>query len=66
MSVYAIMAIGLTCVIISGGIDISVASIMALSGLVTAQVVSRFDANASPLILVPVYVGEAVAGLGRK
>src|SRR5437870_10549854 len=33
MSYYAIMAVGLTIVIITGGIDISVGSIMALSAL---------------------------------
>ena len=56
MSVYAIMAVGLTCVIIAGGIDISVASVMALSGLITAQALSKFAADASPLILWPVSV----------
>jgi ribose/xylose/arabinose/galactoside ABC-type transport system permease subunit len=56
MSVYAIMAIGLTCVIISGGIDISVASTMALSALVTAQLVSKFDANTSAFVVAPVSI----------
>ncbi len=48
MSYYAIMAIGLTIVIVSGGIDISVGSTMALAGMVTAYVLQRtFGADAS-------------------
>lgn len=38
MSYYAIMAVGMTVVVIAGGIDISVGSIMALAGLITAYV----------------------------
>src|SRR4051794_13972816 len=36
-SYYAIMAVGATIVIITGGIDLSVGSIYALSGVVTAM-----------------------------
>ena len=54
MSYYAIMAIGLTIVIVSGGIDISVGSSMALAGMVTAQVLQRtFDPDASGVTVIP-------------
>src|SRR4051812_17419426 len=42
MSYYAIMAVGMTVVIISGGIDISVGSIMGLSAILTAWTMQRF------------------------
>src|SRR5215212_824566 len=45
MSFYAIMAVGATFVIISGGIDISVGSIFALSALGTAAVLQRYPAE---------------------
>lgn len=54
MSYYAIMAVGMTVVIISGGIDISVGSIMALSGLVTAYTLRQIDPGTSWLIVGPV------------
>ena len=41
MSYFAIMAVAQTCVIITGGIDISVGSIMALSALGSAAVLQR-------------------------
>jgi len=46
MSVYAIMAVGMTFVIISGGIDISVGSIFTLSALFAARALERFDVDA--------------------
>jgi ribose/xylose/arabinose/galactoside ABC-type transport system permease subunit len=45
MATYAIMAIGATFVIISGGIDISVGAIFALSALGTAAVLQNFDVD---------------------
>ncbi len=45
MAVYAIMAVGVTFVIITGGIDISVGSIFALSALGAAAVLQRYDLN---------------------
>jgi ribose/xylose/arabinose/galactoside ABC-type transport system permease subunit len=56
MSWMAIMAIGQTIVIISGGIDISVGSIMGLSGFVTALVLLKFSPDAPAYIVVPVGV----------
>jgi ribose/xylose/arabinose/galactoside ABC-type transport system permease subunit len=53
MSVYAIMAVGVTCVIIAGGIDISVGSIFALSALATAYVLQNFAEDASAWKTIP-------------
>src|ERR1700677_105534 len=58
-SYYAIMAVGMTLVIISGGIDISVGSTMALSAFTTARILQYFPSNApawqvlSPAMLLP-------------
>jgi ribose/xylose/arabinose/galactoside ABC-type transport system permease subunit len=41
-SVYGIIAVGMTFVIISGGIDLSVGSLIALSGMVAAQAMISF------------------------
>ena len=54
MSVYAIMAVGATCVIIAGGIDISVGSIFALSGLASAAVLQQLPADASGWVVIPI------------
>lgn len=63
MSYYAIMAIGLTLVIITGGIDISVGAVMALSALGGAAVLQTLPENALSIqvlpiaILVPLLIG---------
>src|SRR5918992_5131252 len=57
-SFFAIMAIGATLVIISGGIDLSVGSIYALAGVTTAMVL-RSLGPADPLVTLG--VGIAVA-----
>lgn len=63
MSYYAIMAMGMTIVVIAGGIDISVASTMALSAYVTAWALQTLDPaswSAAPVsILLPLGVGLA-------
>lgn len=43
MAVYAIMAVGVTCVIITGGIDISVGSIYGLSAMCVAGVLQNLS-----------------------
>jgi ribose/xylose/arabinose/galactoside ABC-type transport system permease subunit len=48
MAVYAIMAVGQTFVIITGGIDISVGSIFALSAMICADVMQRMDPESGP------------------
>ena len=60
MSYYAIMAIGLTIVVVSGGIDISVGSIMALSGMVTAALLARFSTTGSGVEVIPLAVAIAL------
>ena len=62
MSYYAIMAVGLTIVIVSGGIDISVGSAMALSGMVAATVLERVVPDGgSALAVVPLATVVAVS-----
>ena len=53
MAFYAIMAVGVTCVIIAGGIDISVGSIYALSALGLAGVLQNVDSDASAWKVLP-------------
>ena len=62
MSVYAIMAVGQTAVIITGGIDISVGSIFALSALGAAAVLQHLgiDAPAWKSIGVAALVGPGI------
>jgi len=50
----AIMAVGMTAVIISGGIDLSVGSIMGLAALACAAVSQNLGENAPPWVAVPV------------
>jgi ribose/xylose/arabinose/galactoside ABC-type transport system permease subunit len=56
MSWYAIMAVGMTCVIIAGGIDISVGSIFALSALACCYVLQNFNEEASAWKTIPTAV----------
>jgi ribose/xylose/arabinose/galactoside ABC-type transport system permease subunit len=64
MSYYAIMAIGLTVVIITGGIDISVGSIMALAALGGAAALQTFPADAPAWQILPVaFLVPLVIGL---
>src|SRR5947209_8219518 len=54
MAWMAIMAIGVTFVIIAGGIDISVGSIFGLSALGAAAAVERFEPHASAFAILSV------------
>ncbi|HUO10600.1 MAG TPA: ABC transporter permease [Phycisphaerae bacterium] len=63
MSWMAIMAIGETIVIISGGIDISVGSIMGLSSFVTALALLKLPADAAAPLVLLVGIGTAL-GVG--
>jgi ribose/xylose/arabinose/galactoside ABC-type transport system permease subunit len=56
MSVYAIMAVGATCVIIAGGIDISVGSIFALSALGAAAALQLMPRDAPAWQVYPIAV----------
>src|SRR5580658_2995801 len=53
-SYYAIMAVGMTLVIISGGIDISVGSTMALAAFTTARIIQYFPSDAPAWQVLPV------------
>jgi len=61
MSWMAIMAVGVTFVIIAGGIDISVGSIFGLSALGAAAVLQHFPEDASAWSVVPVAVAVPLA-----
>ncbi len=63
MATYAIMAIGVTFVIIAGGIDISVGAIFALAALCTAKVLQNFPDDASAWVTIPTALGIA-GGVG--
>jgi len=63
MAWMAIMALGATIVIISGGIDISVGSMFGLSALGTAAVLQELPADAAWYVSVPVAAGVAL-GIG--
>ena len=61
MSYYAIMAVGMTLVIITGGIDISVGSTMALCALGTAAALQHFPVDVSAWEILPL---AALVSLG--
>ena len=63
MSWMAIMALGQTFVIISGGIDISVGSVMGLSAMVTALALEEFPPDASAWKVVPLGIAIPI-GVG--
>ncbi len=64
MSYYAIMAVGLTIVIITGGIDISVGSIMALSALGGAAALQTLPTTATAWQVLPIaFLVPLVIGL---
>lgn len=54
MSYYAIMAVGVTIVIITGGIDISVGSVMALAALGGAAALQNLPVDASAAVVLPI------------
>ncbi len=64
MAWMAVMSIGVTCVIIAGGIDISVGSIWALAALATAWVLLKFKPEAPAWQVLPVaFVVPLAVGL---
>lgn len=63
-SINGILAIGMTCVILAGGIDLSVGSVLALSGMVAGSLVTGLHAhNALVGILAGVACGAAVGSI---
>jgi ribose transport system permease protein len=63
-AVTAIIAMGMTLVIITAGIDLSVGSVAALAGVFGAQMMSKYGVPVIPAILLGTAIG-AVAGLGN-
>lgn len=59
-STYAVLAVGLTIVIASGGIDISVGSIVGLSAVVLGVTLARTDAAPVMACLLAILAGAAV------
>lgn len=62
-SFFAIMAVGMTGVIILAGIDLSVGSIYGLSAIVGAMAMNSLGTDASLLVSIPVGIGVCV-GVG--
>lgn len=60
-SFFAIMAVGMTGVIILAGIDLSVGSIYGLSAIVGAMAMNSLGTDASLLVSIPVGIGVCVA-----
>lgn len=60
MSYYAIMAVGVTLVIIAGGIDISVAAIMTLAAMIAAWTIQDFGREAPAIKVLPVVLTVAL------
>ncbi|MCW5301024.1 ABC transporter permease [Herbaspirillum lusitanum] len=58
VSINAIIAVGMTCVILSGGIDLSVGSVMALSGTLTAALMI---AAVPPALAIPIGFAVGIA-----
>jgi len=54
-----ILAVGMTFVIISGGIDLSVGSVLALSGMVTASLLEK--SHMSPALVIPIVLAMGTA-----
>ncbi|HDU8443415.1 TPA: ribose ABC transporter permease [Proteus mirabilis] len=61
-SVNAIMAVGMTLVILTSGIDLSVGSLLALTGAVAASMV-RADVNALVAVVGALALGAAIGGV---
>ncbi len=51
-----ILAVGMTFVIISGGIDLSVGSMLALAAMVSSSLLEK--AHMSPLLVIPIVLAD--------
>ncbi len=60
IAVYAVLAVGQTLVIITAGIDLSVGSLIELTGVVMAQFANAMPFSGFPLIVATLVVGVAV------
>jgi ribose transport system permease protein len=59
VSITAIIAVGMTFVILTGGIDLSVGSVVAVTGIIATSLI-KFDFSASPFLLITVSVIIAI------
>ncbi|NLE19588.1 MAG: ABC transporter permease [Clostridiales bacterium] len=58
-SFYAIMSIGMVLVILTGGIDLSVGSVFAFSGIITCMGIMRWGVPVFPAVLLGILAGAA-------
>ena len=61
--IYGIIAVGMTFVIITGGIDLSVGSLVALVGVITASILKIKPLPHSILLPLAILIGLSVGGL---
>ena len=62
-SIIALVAVGMTFTIITGGIDLSVGSVAALCGALAAGLAARQQLGSYPSILIALAVGAALGGV---
>jgi len=62
-SMKGVLAIGMTFVIIMGGIDLSVGSILSLSAMFTADILVKYGLEALPLAIIAAVITGIVCGL---
>jgi len=60
IAIYGILAVGMTLVILTGGIDLSIGSIVALSGVVAAGVLEKMVQQAGLGMLLAIFVGIGI------
>ncbi len=60
IAIYGILAVGMTLVIITGGIDLSIGLIVALSGVVAAGLMEKMSAQPALGIALAIIVGIAI------
>jgi ribose transport system permease protein len=60
IAIYGMLAVGMTLVIITGGIDLSVGSVVALSGVATASLLEKLSRQQSIGIFVAVAAGISI------
>jgi len=63
VSINGILAIGMTFVVLTGGIDLSVGSIVAFSGIVVAGLLRDAGMSVLPVVLVSILVGTALGAI---
>ena len=59
-AVYGVLAVGMTFVIVTGGIDLSVGSVVALSGVMSMALMARSGWGLVPALLAGVLIGTVI------